>query len=128
MESISLLRRVRAGCRQVLLAGLVAFAIPTAVQAAPTRSCDPFCGILRFMTPLPHRATAVAARRTPLRIPHVVAASKPLPRIIYAGVPAAPRVYARPFLPRYVHWPVVYPAYGYPGYGYVYYYAYPVYR
>jgi hypothetical protein len=127
MESTSQLRQFRVGCRQVLLAGIIAFAIPTAVQAAATRSCDPFCGVLRFMSPPTHHATAIMAHHTPVRVAHVVAARRLLPHVVYAAAPAAPQVYARPS-PHYVYLPVVYPAYGYPGYGYVYYYAYPVYR
>ena len=127
MESVSLLPLVRAGCRQALLAGLVAFAFPAAAHAAaPIRTCDPFCGVLRFMSPPAHHATTVAARHQPVRMARAVRARQPVPRVVYAAARPAPPAYARPY-PRYVYWPVAYPAYGYPGYGYVYYYAYRVY-
>lgn len=122
MQSMSLLRRFQSGFRLALLAGLVLCALPSAVHAAPSKSCDPFCGVLRFMAPPPHHAIAAATRRTPRRTTRVAAARRPLPRIIYAAAPPAPRVYARPY-PRTVYYPVVYPAYGYPGYGYVTYYV-----
>ena len=109
-----------------LLAGLVMLAVPAVVRAAPPPSCDPFCGVLRFMSPPPRHATAVAAHRPPVRVAHVVRAKPPAPRIVTAAARPGPPAYGRPY-PRYVYWPVVYPAYFYPGYGYVYYYAYRVY-
>jgi hypothetical protein len=126
MKNVSSLRRFCSGWRPAFIASLFLLALPAASRAAPSKSCDPFCGVLRFMAPPQHHATAAATRRTPRRTTRVATARRPLPRIIYAAAPPVPRVYARPY-PRYVYYPVVYPAYGYPGYGYVTYYAVPVY-
>lgn len=73
------LHLIRSASRLVLVAGLVLAALPAAAGAAPSKSCDPFCGVLRFMAPPTHDATAVPARRSPLRITRVALARKPLP-------------------------------------------------
>ncbi len=122
-----------------LLAGLLMLAMPAAGRAAPgsgpaVASCDPFCGVLRFMAPqprvgvrqAPHAATArriYAARARAIRVARAAPVHVYYPHPVYAA--ATPPPYPRVVYPGYRTWQAAYPRYVYPGYGYVYYYVYP---
>jgi len=131
---------LRAACRLVLLAGVLALAVPAVGQAAhggapAAASCNPFCGVLRFMAPQSrtavqhahHPATErriYAARTRTIRVAHAAPVHVYYPRTVYAAA-SPPPPYPRIVYPRYRTWQAVYPVYAYPGYGYVYYYVYP---
>ncbi len=132
---------LRAACHLVLLAGVLALAAPAVGHAAQSgapaaASCNPFCGVLRFMAPQPqaraqhahHVATqrrVYAARTRTFRVTHAAPVRVYYPHPVYAAASPPPPPYPRIVYPRYRTWQAVYPVYAYPGYGYVYYYVYP---
>jgi hypothetical protein len=133
IDDMKRLESLRAGCRFALLAGALVLAWPTIGRAStsaasPATSCNPFCGVLHFMTP-PARAavrpihTVVVHRRIarPVRVVRVLPALRPP----YAVASLPPPAYPRIITPGFRYWQAAYPVYVYPGYRYVYYYIYP---
>jgi hypothetical protein len=121
---------------------LAMLALPAAGWASPgsppaAASCNPFCGVLRFMAPQPHgreqhahhiatERRVYAVRSRTIRMVHAAPVRVYYPHPVYAAAsPPPPPQYPRVVYPGYRTWQAVYPVYAYPGYGYVYYYVYP---
>jgi hypothetical protein len=132
------LGRLRSGCCLFLLAMLALPATGWASAGSPpaAASCNPFCGVLRFMAPQSrsvaqhahHAATerrVYAARTRTIRVAHAAPVHVYYPHQAYAAASPPPPPYPRIVYPRYRTWQAVYPVYAYRGYGYVYYYVYP---
>jgi hypothetical protein len=116
---------LRLFCRLALLVGALVIAWPTIGRASTSAaSCNPFCGVLRFMKPAARPVHAAVVHRRIARPVRVVRVLPPL-RPPYAVASLPPPVYPRIVTPRYRTWQAVYPVYAYPGYGYVTYYVTP---
>ncbi len=113
-------------------------ALPTVGRATPgtapsVTSCNPFCGVMRFMAPQSRarvQPMAIArhngvARRNTVRVARAVPVRQGYPRPVYVAAGPPSLAYPRIIYPRYRAWPAVYPGYVNPGYRYVYYYVYP---